>query len=272
MISPVEPRRGSDDSESSHRQSLPSISEVINKATAYPPQPTPSTSMPGSGFPSPYGSAPSRSSFAEERHSPPRPVHPSYTPVSEPNPTYAEPGRSFSSSRPPPPPPLSTLAGPNRSPPMRPEQEAPRSAEAHQVNGSYSHMPPAPSHYPPGQQPLPPFTGSPGHAGPAPMQSPYESQVRPTHHDEDFHSRGRYDQTVNRHFEQWSYQDHLARVSEASPPVRFWTSLKLTSCRRLPRRPGRSSTLPRRTDGLRRSSTARPISRRGGLQSGKSRK
>jgi hypothetical protein len=273
MISPVEPRRASDDSETSHRQSLPSISDVLSgaKPSVYPPSSAP-TSMSGSSFPSPYASAPPpRSSYPEEKRSSPRSIHSSssYPSGREPLPAFSEP------ARPPPfaarPPPLSNFSGPHPSPPIKGELEE-KASETHQLNGAYTHphVPPQPHPYPPGQlppgqHPLPAYPVSPRHPGPPgpPLPSPFEAGRPPLHGEEGEYPRPRYDATLNRAFEAWGYQESLTKVSDLSTTGLVRLKLRLMSSPRSHRHLEPSTTSPRRMRGLLRNSMVLTPSRRG---------
>lgn len=238
----TEPRKPLDDNESANRQSLPSISEVISgtKQNSYPPAP-PSAVQPNSGLPSPFAPAP-RSYPESEKHSSPQPLHPSssYAPRQEPLPTFTNSPRAPFSSRPPLPP----VADRHPSPPSKPdgplqhhlhEQKPPE--PHHPLNGVYAHPPPPapmpyqPGQLPPGQVPLPAYPISPRHSMPPHAPSPYDPRAppHPTHPEEaDYAARARYDATVNRHYESWSYQDSLSRVSSCLQSPRFPIALLIT--------------------------------------------
>lgn len=250
MISPTttDQRRTSDETETPHRQSLPSIRDVISgtKPGSYA---TPAASAAPS-LPSPFAtSAPPRpySDVGSEKHVSPRTLQPpsSFPPRSEPMPAFSHPGRPGLSNRPPAPPPppsLSTYPAQHPSPPRTMEHDEARRAEAQPFNGGYPHQPhqqppppppppppPASNHYhmpvqlPPGQMPLPDFPVSPRQVGQLP--SPYDPQ-RPPMYGED---RGnKYEATLNRALVAWSYGDTLSRVSRhmqrrrppgSSPPL-----------------------------------------------------
>lgn len=73
-------------------------------------------------------------------------------------------------------------------------------------------MPLHPSQLPPGQLPLPAYPASPRHAS-----GQYDPRAPHSHPDEsEYPPRQRYD-TVNNHFENWSFQDGLSRVSAMLP-------------------------------------------------------
>jgi hypothetical protein len=233
MISPVEPRRPSDEPEpaQSHRQSLPSISEVISGAkpvqfSAPPPAQLPSPQ----GLPSPFTSAPSRP-FGEvpaDKNSSPRALHPSSSgyPGPETLPAFSDPARPALASRPVPPP-LNTFAGQNQSPPVKFEQlEAEqRHAEAQSLGAGHRQpAQPLPALYtdtgklPPGQLPLSAYPVSPRHTGPA-LPSPYESQRSGAHGEEDDYPHHRisdYKAAFDKHFETWGYQEALQQVGPSN--------------------------------------------------------
>ncbi|KAK4113916.1 hypothetical protein N656DRAFT_706966 [Canariomyces notabilis] len=232
MISPVEPRRPSDEPEpaQSHRQSLPSISEVISGAkpvqfSAPPPAQLPSPQ----GLPSPFTSAPSRP-FGEvpaDKNSSPRALHPSSSgyPGPETLLAFSDPARPALASRPVPPP-LNTFAGQNQSPPVKFEQlEAEqRHAEAQSLGAGHRQpAQPLPALYtdtgklPPGQLPLSAYPVSPRHTGPA-LPSPYESQRSGAHSEEDDYPHHRisdYKAAFDKHFETWGYQEALQQIASS---------------------------------------------------------
>jgi hypothetical protein len=86
IISPIEPRRPSNDSDNSHRQSLPSLSEIMlaeKHGDPFPHSAPTSAPCPSSStFPSPFNSTrtfsdPQHTSYPpHEGHSSPQPVHP----------------------------------------------------------------------------------------------------------------------------------------------------------------------------------------------------
>ncbi|TQN63834.1 GATA zinc finger domain-containing protein 10 [Colletotrichum shisoi] len=233
MISPIEPRRPSDESETPHRQSLPSLSEVISGAKPGPYPPSQASSMSGSqSFPSPFAPGPPRS-YAEsstDKNSP-RPPHPAstYAPRQEALPAMSDP------PRPPPfggrpPAPLSIFSATQPSPPHKSEHMRdidPRAAEP--ANPYAQHQPPPPpppiyphpSQLPPGQVPLPAYPVSPRHGGP-PSPSPFEAQRPAAHAEEAEYSPGRpqYDRTlVTRHLDAWGYQDCLSRMAGSARTI-----------------------------------------------------
>lgn len=232
IISPVEPRRPMDDNES-HRQSLPSIQDIIGSkppTSAFPP--SISTAVSGApSLPSPFASSTSsRQPFADltspqDKHSSPRSLHnpTSFPSRSEPMPPFSDPSRPPLSSRPPPPSVNSYHSAVRPSPPpLKMEThgaEQPR--EAHRPN-SYPHPAvseatnppyPQPSHLPPGQLPLSAHPMSPRYSTGTSLPSPFDGS-RSMHEDGDYMRRdNKYEQTLNRHFEAWQYQESLAKVS-----------------------------------------------------------
>ncbi|KAK1700253.1 hypothetical protein BDP55DRAFT_743191 [Colletotrichum godetiae] len=193
MISPIEPRRQSDESETPHRQSLPSLSEVISGAKPSPYPPSQGSSM--------------QDALPAISEPPSRP------------PVFA--GR--------PPASLGGFSGPQPSPPLKHEhmrdmrESDPRAAENAGPYAQHSiPLPPTvyphpqhPSQLPPGQVPLPPaYPVSPRHAGPPPP-FPYEAQ-RPTAHREDpEYGPSR----VRTHLDAWGYQDCFSRIGAATRTI-----------------------------------------------------
>lgn len=280
MISSVEPRKQADDQEPPNRQSLPSISEVIQGTK---PGPYPVPHAPGiqsaSSLPSPF--APGPRSFPEpEKRSSPQPLHPTSSfPRQDGLPAFSDSPRPHFSSRPSLPP----VSDRRQSPPAKPdlppqhhhlEQKHPE--PHHPLNGVYSHPPPPPppapvgyqsSQLPPGQMPLPAYPISPRHAMPPPAPGPYDPRAPPPHSEEsEYAARARYEATVDRHFESWSYQDSLSRVSTNSLYIKHRMSLTLS---RSAHRLAPSSILPKRTVELLKSSTALTPFRLDYLQSAK---
>ncbi|KAL1835475.1 hypothetical protein VTJ49DRAFT_6639 [Mycothermus thermophilus] len=239
MISPVEPRRPSGDSDHSHahRQSLPSlpsISEVFadRKSLGYAPPPPPNSAPipPAPSLPSPFSSAPPPRPFSDvtspDKNPSPRTLYPTTSfPRPDSLPAFSDP-----SQPPPPPPPLSnrpvppplnTLTGQQPSPPLKfyehaeAEQRRSEAGPSHRPQPQQPPPPPAlPSLYsetgrlPPGQLPLSAYPISPRHQGP-PLPSPYEarppesdfSPLRPDH-------RASFD----KHFQLNGYQDALNSI------------------------------------------------------------
>lgn len=238
IMSPVEPRRSHADENEIHRQSLPSIQEVIGSkppTSAFPPSISTAVSRAPS-LPSPFTTSTSSRSFPDlsspqDRRSSPRTIHnpTSFPARGEPMPPFADPARSALSARPPPPPPPVNNYHPGARPsppPLKMETHmADRQAEAHRPNGypqsavseptglSY---PPQPVQLPPGQLPLSGHPISPryGSSGPS-LPSPFEGSRSSMHEDGEYAMRrpeNKYEQTLSRHFEAWQYQESLAKV------------------------------------------------------------
>ncbi|KAK4177858.1 hypothetical protein QBC36DRAFT_345097 [Triangularia setosa] len=239
MISPVEPRRSAEDPEptNNHRQSLPSISEVISgtKPGSFAP-PVPQQ-MPPQNLPSPFSvasltSGPPRSFEAgAEKNQSPRTLHPASSGYPRPDtlPAFSDPSRPALASRPAPPP-LNTFSGPHQSssrkidsietdqrPPQT--QQTPLSAghreqPPQQLPGLYSEA----GRLPPGQLPLSAYPVSPRHSG-AGFSSPYDSQ-RPPAYGEDsseymHHRLSDYKAALDKHYETYGYQDALQIVANS---------------------------------------------------------
>ncbi|KAL2259622.1 hypothetical protein VTK26DRAFT_6639 [Humicola hyalothermophila] len=235
MISPVEPRRSSDGSEPthSHRESLPSISEVISgtKPISYA-QPSSAPMPPTQSLPSPFSASTPSRPFGDirgpEKDPSPRALQPAPSAYTrpEPLPAFSDPARPALASAPVPSP-LNTFQGQNPSPPLKFEQvEAeqrhpdtqPLSAGSRQQPGQ-----PLPGLYsetgrlPPGQLPLSAYPISPRNAGPG-LPSPYEPQRPSTfHEDGDYqhHRPSEYKAAFDKHLETWGYQEALRMVAGA---------------------------------------------------------
>ncbi|KAM7208698.1 hypothetical protein V8F20_000861 [Naviculisporaceae sp. PSN 640] len=234
MISPAETRRTSDDSESSHRQSLPSISEVISgtKQPAFPPQPTVSM-PPAPSLPSPFGPSTSRSfgDAASDKNPSPRTLHPSSTfPRPDTLPAFSGPPRPALSSRPAPPP-LNTFPGHHASPSsikLEQMEADQRHAEPSQLSAGYqhSHGQPSPAglysqtgRLPPGQLPLSGYPLSPRNNGPT-LPSPFDSQRPPVYGEDGDGYRGHeYKSTVDRAFEAFNYGEALHSISNTARTI-----------------------------------------------------
>ncbi|KAK0388274.1 hypothetical protein NLU13_4519 [Sarocladium strictum] len=223
-----------DAKDSTSRQSLPSISDVLKVAEPRQFQPpAPPSMQPTSSFPSPFTSGPRGSYSDGDKHASPQTLHPSSFPArQEPPSTYADSPRSSFHGRP------GLPAVPERrpSPPLRPDipphhmTEAQRAHDPHHPlnNGAYAHPPPtvpplptgpyAHGPLPPGQVPLPGYPISPHRAGP-PGPHPYDHRGPPPPHPDDVDpaSRARYESA--RHFEQWPYPGALARVAQSARTV-----------------------------------------------------
>ncbi|KAL2020926.1 hypothetical protein VTK56DRAFT_7813 [Thermocarpiscus australiensis] len=235
MISPIEPRRASDESESAHaqRQSLPSISEVISGATTLSYASPPPAQLPSSqGLPSPFTSSAPPRPFGEvggaDTSPSPRTLHPTSSTFPRPEtlPAFSDPTRPALASRPVPPP-LNTFSGQNPAPPGKLEQlQAEQThAEAQSLGAGHRQQPaqPLPGLYPetgslsPGQLPLSAYPVSPRHTGPA-LPSPYEPQRPPAYGEEGeypHHRPSEYKATLDKHFETWGYQEALQIIASS---------------------------------------------------------
>lgn len=229
MISPTDSRRASNDTDGPHRQSLPSLSEVVAATNANSFAPPPQLGLPSNqGLPSPFSaSAPPRpfGDVGSDKNPSPRTLHPGAGyPRHDPLPAFSDPSRSALSNRPAPPP-LNTFAGRHPSPPVKQEHEMdPRHAE---YSAGHQHTPSHPSsglytpgsRPPHGQLPLPPFSASPrNHAHPLP--SPFDPQRPQGFLEERHHSLSQDDEyrsTLDKAFESWGYTEGLTTVSD---PVR----------------------------------------------------
>lgn len=225
MISPVEPRRVSDSAEGAPpRQSLPSLSEVM---AGSPVGGLSQSQTPGSipSFPAPFSASPrpfidSHSHPGLDKGSSPQPLHPasSYPSRPEQAPAFSDPSRTHAFTGRPGPSPLNSFSPTHPSPPTKHDQprlESDRIADQHPSNGAYHH-PPAIAPYSATSQ-LPqtsPYPVSPRHPGPL-VPSPFDPQRGPHPRPEDNENllgRARYDMTVNRHLDTWTYQEWLNRV------------------------------------------------------------
>ena len=233
MISPVEPRRSSDGSEPthSHRESLPSISEVISgaKPVSYA-QPSSAPMPPTQSLPSPFSASTPSRPFGDiggpDKNPSPRTLHPAPTTYSrsEALPAFSDPARPALVSRPVPPP-LNTFPGQHPSPPVKFEQVEveQRHPDAQSLSAGHRPQPgqPLPGLYsetgrlPPGQLPLSAYPVSPRNSGPG-LPSPYEQQRPATYHGEEGnysqHRPSEYKAAFDKHFETWGYQEALQTV------------------------------------------------------------
>ncbi|KAH0498858.1 hypothetical protein TgHK011_006086 [Trichoderma gracile] len=231
MIS-SEPRRPSPDNESSTRQSLPSISEVISGARPgqYPPPAHPPL-QPGSSLPSPF--APSARQYPEaDKHSS-QPLHSAaFPPRQDSHAVYSDsPRPPFSNGRTGLPPVTERRSTPPTKHDAHPlphhMAEPPKPSDHRSLNGVYSQPPPPPTsvpyqpaQLPPGQQPLPPYQVSPrGHPA-SHLPGQYDARPAPTHPEEaEYAARARYDNGTSRSFESWSYQEALSRIGTCSRTI-----------------------------------------------------
>ncbi|KAF4997745.1 hypothetical protein FGRMN_3636 [Fusarium graminum] len=230
MISSVEPRKPADDHDQSNRQSLPSISEVIQgtKPGPYPVAHVPGLQS-GTSLPSPFAPAP-RSFPDVEKRSSPQPLHPtSAFPRQDGLPAFTDSPRPHFNSRPSLPSVSDRRQSPSGKPDLPPQHhhtDQKLSEPHHPLNGVYAHPPPPPpvpvayqaGQLPPGQMPLPAYPISPRHAMPPHAPGSYDPRA-PPHVEEADYVRARYEVTVDRHFESWSYQDSLSRIGSSSRTI-----------------------------------------------------
>ncbi|KAK4191574.1 hypothetical protein QBC35DRAFT_291700 [Podospora australis] len=232
MISPVDARRPTDESESNnHRQSLPSlpsISEVMGtKPGAFQPVPAPAAPPPlTQTLPSPFPTAAPRP-FGDEKNQSPRQLHPPTSSYQRPDhlPSLSDPSRPGSLRDHRSIPPLNTFSAHHHSPTHGHDQRAADRAHAqpplsaghreeppHRLPGLYGQT----GQLPPGQLPLSAYPVSPRHNGPPTLPSPYEAQQRPPYagdsSPEYMHQHQRlpdYKAALDTRFESWAYQDAL---------------------------------------------------------------
>ncbi len=243
MISPVEPRRPSDDSEHTHahRQSLPSlpsISEVFSEKKvlgSYAPPPSSAPIPPPQSLPSPFTSAPPPRPFSDvgspDKNPSPRSLHPASSSFSRPDslPAFADAALPALASRPVPPP-LNTFPRQHTSPPVKLEQLEAEQRHAEAQSHSAGHRPPPPppqqqplpslyaetGRLPPGQYPLSAYPISPRQSAGPGLPSPFESRGPPSYGDEGNYSPHRpsdYKAAFDKHFQTNGYQDALQTVS-----------------------------------------------------------
>ncbi|KAJ2904504.1 hypothetical protein MKZ38_007947 [Zalerion maritima] len=237
MISPLESRRMSDEMHDSqpHRQSLPSINDVLSIAKPSFPPPALQTSLPGppAPLPSPFGNAPTRPfperASSAEKDASPRTLHPPTDSPFRPRPaplalnTYGshqpsptsrhDHGPPESDSRPPEPSAMSNgyPGAPPPPPPPPPQQHA--------------HYPPAPGPLPPSQYPLPgPYPVSPRNPGMPPH--PYEARgpyMQPPPPQDDYNQQ-RYDSAITRGYDFYHMLDYLQRVGSSSRTINSFSN------------------------------------------------
>jgi hypothetical protein len=226
MIARIEPRRTSDPTDApQHRQSLPPISEVISSAGSpvggISQPPAPAISVPS--FPSPY---PAQQRLYRDTHSgleqgpAAHHLHPStYHPRPEPLPSFSEASRGHPYAGRPGPSPLNAYPPSHPSPTSahdRARLESDKAAEQNAMNGAYHHPPPPIAPYPAMNQlhPTPPYPIGPSHPG-STLHPQFDAHrgppPRPEGHDAS-QARTRYDMTLTRHIEAWTYQECLSRV------------------------------------------------------------
>ncbi|EXK43450.1 hypothetical protein FOMG_02405 [Fusarium oxysporum f. sp. melonis 26406] len=159
----------------------------------YPPGP-PSSTQPGSSLPSPIATAP-RPFLETKKHLSPQLLHPalSFRPRQHALPGFSDFPRSPFTSRSTPP-----VSDRRQSPSPKPEI----SPQYHQHE---QQKPPKPHH------PLNRMHAVPPHA-----PGPYHPREIPHATEADDATQARYDAAVSRHFESWSYQGSLSRISSLS--------------------------------------------------------
>lgn len=226
MISPIEPRRASDPAEAHpHRQSLPSLQEVIS-STGSPVGGLSQPPGPGSipGFQSSFSASPRPFIDPHSNHDKgpsAQSLHPAstYPPRPEPLPAFGESSRAHPFAGRQGPGPLNSFSPSHPSPPTKHDQprlETDKMADQHAANGVYHHAPPLAPYSATGQLPqAPPYPVSPRHPGPL-VPSSFDPQRGPPPRPEDNEhilGRARYDMTVNRQLDAWTYQEWLSRVS-----------------------------------------------------------
>lgn len=232
MIPPTEARRHSDPSEVlPHRQSLPSISEVISSTTStssgFPPTSVSATQS-LSPFPPSFATQPrpyGESQAARDKVSSRSTHTPSYG-RPEPLVPFVESPRN-TTFNPPSGPPNPAPFGPHPSTTIKQDQsrfDSDKTSSDQHPNGSYSQPVPLAPYSVVGQLSNAhsslslAYPMSPRHIIP-PLPPPFESQrALRAEETEPPHTRPRYDLTLNRHIEAWSYQECLSRVSH--PHVR----------------------------------------------------
>ena len=276
MISPIEPRRASDPAEAHpHRQSLPSLQEVIS-STGSPVGGLSQPPVPGSipGFQSSFSASPRP--FVEPHSSHDKgpssqPLHPAstYPPRPEPLTAFGESPRAHPFVGRQGPGPLNSFSPSHPSPPTKQDQprlETDKMADQHAANGAYHHVPPIAPYSATGQlSQAPSYPVSPRHPGPL-VPSPFDTQRGPPPRPEDSEhilGRARDDMTVNRQLDAWTYQEWLSRVSfsvrHTSTPRPSGVSDVLHTNESLRLRPhrGRSSISPKAMAKLPKNSTPR---------------
>ena len=229
MLSPVDARRTSDESERQSRQSqsLPSFKDVILGAPdSYPPPPT--GPAPAHPLPSPFTAPPPRafSDSSSENRTSPRSSHPTnpFPPRSGPPPGFSGSARPPLSSRTTSPPPLPPFG--SAHPSTQTYMERDRETDSRKpLEAGYSHysqkqMPahqhptalyPQSGQLPLGQLPLPGISPASPRQPNSALPSPLETN-RPPIHPDDPYGRNKYEGTLGRAFEDWNYLGSLNKV------------------------------------------------------------
>lgn len=239
MISPVEPRRPSDDSEAghTHRQSLPSLPSTLEvfsekKPLGYAPPPPSAPLPPPQSLPSPFTSAPPPRPLADlgspDKNPSPRTLHPSSSTFSRPDTllAFADPVLPALASRPVPPP-LNTFPGHHASPPVKRAQVEAEHMHVEAQSLSAGHRPPPPprplpslysefGRLPPGQLPPSAYPISPRHSAGPGLPSPYEAWGSPPGYGEEAdyspHRASDHRAVFDKRFQTNGYQDALQAV------------------------------------------------------------
>jgi hypothetical protein len=223
MITSAEPRRPADDGDSSKRQSLPSLSEVISstKSTPYAPSPQSSMQQPSNSFPSPF-SGPPRTYGETEKHTPSQPLRPttSFAPSREPLSSFADSPRNSYNSRPglpSPADPTKPEIPPHHYPHEPPKDHRPMNGATYPQQAPQSASTPTASWptgtLPHGQMPLPAYPPSPRHAAPPHGYAPYDQRGPPARV-EDGERRPPYEAPM--YNAPWAYGESLGRLAQSS--------------------------------------------------------
>ena len=145
MITSADSRRSADDGDSSKRQSLPSISEVISNTKSSSYTPTAQTNpQPSNSFPSPF-SGPPRTYGEAEKHSSTQSMRQttSFAPSREPLSSFADSPRNSYNSRPALPSPADRRASPSTKPELPPHHYPHEPPQDHRpLNGGYPQQAP----------------------------------------------------------------------------------------------------------------------------------
>ncbi|KAI0406459.1 hypothetical protein F4802DRAFT_596153 [Xylaria palmicola] len=199
MISPGDTKRASNDVENASRQSLPSISEVFSagKPTHYAPT-TPTTLAGPQSLPPPFVSVGPPPQQRPEPGPEPRPL-PAHEDKYYRYPPRHDPGPSQGAA------PQSSYSYPDHGDMSKAPDPTP---STNHLNA----QPPPPMPYPPGQLPLSAAPAPTRHHAPRPSFDSHRPPPPRTDEEYGMH-RARYDSTLNRHFEAWSYTDCLNKIA-----------------------------------------------------------